>query len=363
MKTTTLAGLTISPVPIPAALDTAEARLFLELVRLGNVSARHETGHPYLDQDATETLGMWRDGTDWTHRGFVAERDNQALGVSILRLANEPGAVIAEIDLFMDPAHWDGVADAVFEAAIDAARTHGRSTLQAWTLHSAATPGERIDSPTGYGSVPADEPQTRLMLRHGFALAQVERTSIFDLHGPTDTLTHTLAAALATAGDDYRLREWVGGTPEEHIESYARVLSRLHTDAPSGDLASDEHHWDAERVRRRDARLQAQGLLVAVSTVEHVPTGEIVAYNELSVAGDGTAATQQLGTLVLTEHRGHRLGTVVKCANLLRWPSLAPHSPCVCTFNAEENRPMLDINEALGFAPASYAAGWQRQLA
>ncbi|HZW41277.1 MAG TPA: hypothetical protein VFE99_03160, partial [Agromyces sp.] len=62
------------------------------------------------------------------------------------------------------------------------------------------------------------------------------------------------------------------------------------------------------------------------------------------------------------EHRGHRLGLLIKAALHEAVRAHSPETSAITTFNAEENRYMLDVNEALGFAPIGYQGVWQKNL-
>jgi len=117
------------------------------------------------------------------------------------------------------------------------------------------------------------------------------------------------------AARGYRLVQWAGPTPAEHLDDLAVLIGRMSTDAPMGDLAMEPQRWDADRVRERDVVAVRNGVR-SVVTAAQAPDGHLVAFTQASacVVQDGFAS--QGDTLVAPAHRGHRLGLWVKLANL-----------------------------------------------
>ena len=52
----------------------------------------------------------------------------------------------------------------------------------------------------------------------------------------------------------------------------------------------------------------------------------------------------------------------MKLENLRSLADRAPHIRRLLTWNADENAPMLAVNEALGFAPHGLTGIWQKTL-
>ena len=353
--------LLVEELVLPATVDAREAADFLAVVALNNAVCASDAGTDDLSQTPAELLAGLRDTADQIQRIFVVRDAGAIVGCVIVGHATaEPTST--QFDLMVLPQNWGrGIEDALLARAEEETRALGRKVMQTWTLHPGRTDGPTITPATGWGVV-ADTPLARLLTSAGFTLEQVERNSAFDLQAPMDAVRAGFEQSSIAAGENYRLVEWTIPTPSELKEGYAWALSRMSTDVPAGALEVDEETWDAARVERREARLLEGGQTMSVAAAQHVATGRLAAFNELVIGADRTEVTHQFCTLVLQEHRGHRLGMLVKCAILLRWHAVAPESPRVSTFNAEENRPMLAINEALGFVSVSHAGAWQKKL-
>lgn len=355
------AGATLHPLVLPARADAADAGEFRELARVRNLVYREITGRGEDDLTPEALLPVLRSRPDRTTIVWVVRVDEEIVGRAVVNIPHEDGSRVAIVGIELRPHVWGrGIGTAVLPHLEAAAREHGRSELQAW-IEQQPSDGPRLHAPTGFGSVPKDH-VARFLLRHGFSLEQVYRVSHLALSTSTLARAAELRDQALAASSDYRIVQWMLPTPPERAAGYAWMKSRMSTDAPSADLETDEEKWDAARLAESEQRIAEMGQTMLVTAAEHVATGELSAFTELAIGTDPDEVTHQEDTLVLREHRGHRLGQLVKCAALLAWPESAPRSPSVITYNAEENRPMLSINEAMGFTATAYEGAWKKEL-
>jgi GNAT superfamily N-acetyltransferase len=154
------------------------------------------------------------------------------------------------------------------------------------------------------------------------------------------------SAAAAAAG--YSLLRWTGATPDENRAQFAQVLNAFN-DAPQDEGVEDES-WDAERVRdRNDAPVHALGLRRYTMAARHDASGELAAMSELSVDPDDPTWGHQGLTAVTRQHRGHKLGLLLKTAMLEWLADTEPQVQRVQTGNALSNTHMIAVNQTLGF--------------
>ncbi|RWR18444.1 N-acetyltransferase [Microbacterium enclense] len=358
--TTLPPGLELRPLPLPASIDAPDAHDFREMARMRNLVYAEIAGHDDHAMPADELLALYRPIAAQLRLLWIAVLDGEVVGRVGLDLPQEAGARTGFWLIELRRSAWGrGIGRAAHELIERTAREHGRTILQSWAEHPAAE-GPRLEAPTGFGSIPLDR-AARFYLDAGYTLEQIVRQSRLDL---PDSETHlrTLLAEAENAATGYRVIQWTLPTPPEFVDAFAYMKSRMITDAPAAGLDYDEEIWDAARVTDWERRYTEADRHVLVTVAQHIDSGELAAFNELSIGKDRTAVTQQEDTLVVASHRGHRLGMLVKCAGLVAWREAIPESPRVLTWNAEENRPMLSINEAIGFAPMSYEGAWQKVL-
>lgn len=356
-----ITGVEFRPLTIPASLATADADEFREFVAVRNAIYREIAGNDDDAVTAEELLPHYRPDPEEIRHVWVVRSDGEMVGRVGVDIPLEEGSRGAFWLIELLAAHQGrGIGSAAYPIIERTAREHGRTVLQSWAQHPDA-PGARLEPPTGFGSIP-DDRAARFYRRNGYSLEQIERQSALELRASAPVLERLRAEAEA-ASAGYRVIQWQVPTPADRADGYAWMKSRMSTDTPTGALEFDEEVWDAARIRRSDQRIIDGGRTMLVTVAQHIDSGDLVAFNELLIGGEPTAPTEQQDTLVLREHRGHRLGQLVKCAALQTWTAdIAPRSPKVITYNAEENRPMLDINERIGFVPVAYNGAWKKVL-
>jgi len=147
--------------------------------------------------------------------------------------------------------------------------------------------------------------------------------------------------------DGFRLVNWLGRVPDEHLGAYARARVAM-DDAPAPE-GMDYPVWDAAAIRASEESLVRRGREMRL-TVAMDDAGEVGAFTELRhSAGSVLGFTDDTGTVAA--QRGKGLARAVKFESLRRLRADHPEIEVVTTRNAEENDVMRHLNESIGFRP------------
>jgi GNAT superfamily N-acetyltransferase len=229
-----------------------------------------------------------------------------------------------------------GIGSALVEHLVDLAVDAGRAVL----LSQSAYPFERRD----------DHPYRRFAekLRFELSLTQIRRELALPVG--EDVLTGWIEEA-APHHDGYRIEFHTGLLPEEYLPSFCRAMNQLIVDAPQGNVSFEPESVTPERLKERHENNIRAGRTVYSAIGVHDDTNEVVAYSTISVVRGNDRDMHQWGTLVRSDHRGHRLGLAVKARALLEVQRIHPELPRISTTNAEDNAQMVAINERMGYRP------------
>jgi len=353
-------GVSIDPLPIPAALTDAGGQDFVDMVALANTVERLAVGTDDLSQSPEELLPHWRDTEFNPQDAYVARLGGRIVGRGVVSYPIEEDSAVAYLQIDVLPEYRSrGIGRALLEVLESAAVNAGRTVLQGWAYHGMRPGTDPLVPPTGFGAVDRSRAEVRFALSAGYALEQVERVSALDLPVEPALLEERRAAAAARA-EGYRVVTWAGVAPAEWTDDFLHMRRRMSTDVPAGGLDIDEEVWTPQRLARLHENVEKGGGRMLTAVAQHLASGNLVGYTDLIVPPNRARPAGQEDTLVLREHRGHRLGMLLKIENILQLQRLYPSVPRITTFNAEENRPMLDVNEAIGFRPFCYEGAWKK---
>lgn len=359
---------TVHELDVPATMtdDPAKVQAFREWLAVSDAAEVDVHGLAELSWKPEEYLPMCHEPGAPSRLFVVRDADGTVVAAGSYDTKQEPGTPNCWLAVSVHPEHQRrGIGTLLADHLEGLARSEGRTQWKTYAVSRQAGPASGpgfLVPPTGHGAVPADEAGVRFLTARGWRFGQVNRISRLALPVDESVLRALRDRAEAAAGPDHALHAWTGRTPERWLDGIALLETRMSTDAPDGDMEEPEDVWTADRLREHEDELATAPWTMLTVAVEHLPTSTLAGFTQLRVPDETDRPVMQWDTLVLREHRGHRLGWLLKVAGIERVERDHPGHPSITTFNAEENRPMLDVNEAVGFVAVGSEGIWERRV-
>ncbi|GAA5118349.1 GNAT family N-acetyltransferase [Alloalcanivorax gelatiniphagus] len=247
--------------------------------------------------------------------------------------AVEGGTVVGVAELELPLSENTDVAWAELQVLADHRRRGtGRALWQALVERAAAAGRTRIG-----GEVTVDVDVAGPA--HAFATAMGAVEKHHEHH-----LLADLPVTAVPVHPAYDVVTWQGRCPDEHRAAYLEMRNQMNADVPTGELDLEPEVLDDARLATSEERLM-RAYDVRVAAARRRSDGTFGGYS-LLFAPHGTDYGWQDDTLVMPDHRGHRLGAALKSAN---YADLPAHVTVVHTWTAPDNTAMHRTNTAMGF--------------
>lgn len=288
--------------------------------------------------------GEWADGwgSGEPREAWLARDDaGEPVGCYLLVLQQHNLTVARGGPLVTPERRRAGAGSALLAHCAERARQAGRSRLRSYAREGSA--GEAFARAKGAAA----------------GLLDVFRTMDIDESVPARVAE--LRRAAQPFATDYEIVCWQIPSPDERVDDLAEIHGAM-ADAPR-DPGIQPRAWTADRVRSLEQGTVSLGLRKYVAAALDRTTGQLVAMTETVIDPEMPDWASQFVTAVRADHRGHRLGLLVKLAMLDLLAEREPAARHISTDNAAANQHMIAINEQLGYRITTVSRSWLLDLA
>ena len=321
--------------------DEATLRAFWEVEQ---ESVWHDRPHA-IPRTWDRLVAMTSHPNHWYRRSLLVARDgDDVVGTADLGGPTTDNLHLADLEIHVRPARRrEGIGRRLYDEAAGRLAADGRTSVC----------GE-VYVPTG--REPAGVAAYGFATTLGFDPVHAEDHLLLTLPVPAERVATLRAKADAAA---YDVLTWTGPCPEEHLDAFCEMHTRMSADVPVGDIDHEPVVIDAERLRAREERVfrSYDGVTAVARRRSDCLFG---GFTQLYLP-HGVDHVYQDDTLVMPEHRGHRLGTLLKCATLEILQRDHPDRVAIHTDTAVDNHAMQATNRDFGYRPVERLLEMQRR--
>ncbi len=275
-------------------------------------------------------------------RYFLAHDGDAVVGLGQIGCSEWDNLDLAWLDLKVLPEHRR--------------RGHGTALLDA-LLAEVTTMGRHLVGSNAWDGTPGNAFATA----HGFAhRAQDVKRRMHVSEVPIGEVRR-LRDEAADVAASYELVRLAGRTPDDLLDAVVGLTAAIN-DAPLDDLEMEDEEFSPARIRTYEDAVIASDWRFYRLVARHRESGELAGHTVVAVDGDAPGRSEQHDTSVVGEHRGHRLGLLLKAEMVLWLAEVEPQVETIDTWNAESNSHMIDVNERLGYRVLGRELQYQRRL-